>query len=72
MRDDGPKRRYGVATYWVHSAAEVDEAHLLARLGGHGSMTGLVRDVVDARLAELRATYAGALRAMHDARMVTE
>lgn len=67
-RDDEPKRRIGVATYWVRTERELEESHLLARLGGHGSMTQLVRDVVDARLGELRATFAGALSAAQAAR----
>lgn len=67
-RDDEPKRRFGVAMYWVHQPEQVEEAHLLARLGGHGNMTQLVRDVVDARLGELRATFADALNAAQAAR----
>lgn len=67
-RDSEPKRRFGVAMYWVHRPEDVEEAHLLARLGGHGSMTQLVRDVVDARLGELRVTFAEALTAAQAAR----
>lgn len=72
MRDDEPKRRYGVAMYWARSAEEVEEAHLLARLSGHGSMTQLVRDVVDARLDELRTLYAETIRAIHATRAAEE
>lgn len=53
----GEKRRIGVAMYWVRSEDDMRAAHLLARLGGYDSMTGLVRAVVDAELAILRARF---------------
>lgn len=50
-------KRIGAATYWVASVRELEEAHLLAKLGRYDSLTGLVREVVDVKLAELRAAH---------------
>lgn len=62
-RDDGEKRRYGVATYWAATPWQVHEAHLLAKLGGYDSMTGLTREVVDGELGRLRAQHTEAVAA---------
>lgn len=72
MRDGEPKRRYGVATYWALSGDEVDDAHLLARLGGYDGMTDLVRSVVDAELTRLRQLHESALAAARQARAQRE
>lgn len=62
-REDGEKRRYGVATYWASTPWQVHEAHLLASLGGYDSMTGLLRTVVDSELGRLRELHADAVAA---------
>ena len=70
-REDGEKRRYGVATYWASTPWQVHEAHLLAKLGGFDSMTGLVREVVDGELDRLRVQHGEAIataRAAFEAR----
>jgi hypothetical protein len=59
----GPKRRLGAATYWCETRREVEEAHLLAKLGRYDSLTGLVREVVDARLTELREQHGPTVQA---------
>lgn len=68
MRDGEPKRRYGIATYWARSADEVEDAHLLARLGGYEGMTDLVRAVVDPELDRLRALHTATIEAVRAAR----
>jgi hypothetical protein len=53
----GEKRRIGAATYWVKTTRDLEEAHLLAKFGRYDSLTGLVREAVDAVLADLRAQH---------------
>jgi alkylhydroperoxidase family enzyme len=67
-RDGDAKRRYGIATYWGRTPDDVEDAHLLARLGGYGSMTELVRAVVDAEIARLRDLHHATLEAARHAR----
>ena len=62
MGDEDERRRIGVATYYVRSEQEANEAHALARLAGYKRFAHLVFESVDAKLAELRQQY-GALLA---------
>jgi hypothetical protein len=55
--EDEERRRIGVATYYVKSEREANEAHALARLAGYQRFAHLVFEAVDAKLAELRARF---------------
>jgi hypothetical protein len=63
-RDTGPKRQIGAATYWVASKYELDEAHLIAKIGRYDSLTGMVREVMDAHIATMRVQHSEALQTM--------
>ncbi len=59
MDEEEERRRIGVAMYYVRSEREANEAHALARLAGYKRFAHLVFEVVDTKLAELRARFPG-------------
>jgi hypothetical protein len=66
--EESERRRIGVATYYVRSEQEANDAHALARLAGYQRFAHLVFEAVDAKLAQLREQFGPALEAARAAR----